>query len=66
LHADNAAIFHQVGQCGSQHGLQELSQFSSRPEEAKSPRSMGLEAYQEGGHVHFRPRRHKETKSPVK
>ena len=55
LHADTVGIFNQVGQFGSPHGLQELSNFSARPEEAKSPRSMGLEKYQEGGHIRFRP-----------
>jgi hypothetical protein len=66
LHADNAAIFNQIGRCGSLQGLKELSDFSARPEDAKSPRSMGLETYQEGGHTHFRARRLKETKTPVK
>ena len=64
LHADNTAIFTEVGRCGSQQGLQELSNFSARPEEAKSPRSMGLETYQEGGHTHFRPRRIKDHSEP--
>jgi hypothetical protein len=65
LHADTMGIFSQVGQFASPHGLQELSNFSARPEEAKSPRSMGLETYQEGGHVRFRPRRPKGSASPV-
>ena len=66
LHADNLAIFTQVGQCGSRQGLQQLSDFTARPEDAKSPRSMGLEAYQAGTHTHFRPRRLKEPKAPAK
>jgi hypothetical protein len=45
--------------------LQELSNFSARPEDAKSPWSMGLEKYEEGGHVRFRRRRTKGTDSPV-
>ena len=65
LHADTVGIFNQVGQFGSPHGLQELSNFSARPEEAKSPRSMGLEKYQEGGHIRFRPRGAKGSESPV-
>jgi hypothetical protein len=65
LHADTIGIFSQVGQFASPHGLQELSNFSARPEEAKSPWSMGLEQYQEGGHVRFRPRRPKGSASPV-
>lgn len=59
LHANTATLFNEVGRCGSQHALQELSDFSARPEESKSPRSMGLETYTEGGHVRFRPRRSK-------
>jgi len=59
LHADTTAIFYQIGQCASPTGLQELSDFSARPEDAKSPWSMGLETYQEGGHTRFRPRRPK-------
>ncbi len=66
LHLDTAAIFNQVGQCGSSQGLQELSNFSARPEDAKSPWSMGLESYEEAGHIHFRPRHAKGTQSPVK
>jgi hypothetical protein len=66
LHADNAGLFNQVGRFGSQHGLQELSNFSARPEDAKSPWSMGLETYQEGGHTRFRPRRPKAEKAPHK
>ncbi|MEA2700829.1 MAG: hypothetical protein QOI66_5100 [Myxococcales bacterium] len=65
LHADTTGIFTQVGQCASQQGLQELSNFSARPEDAKSPWSMGLEKYEEGGHVRFRRRRTKGTESPV-
>jgi hypothetical protein len=65
LHADTAGLFSQVGRLGSLHGLQELSNFSARPEEAKSPWSMGLETYQDHGHTRFRPRRHKTTKSSV-
>jgi len=65
LHADTMGIFSQVGQCASQQGLQELSNFSARPEDAKSPWSMGLEKYVEGGHVRFRRRRTKGTESPV-
>lgn len=66
LHANNLELFIRVGQCGSPRGLQELSDFSARPEDAKSPRSMGLEAYQEGGHTHFRSRRTKGAKQPEK
>jgi len=66
LHLDIGAIFNQVGQCGSPQGLQELSNFAARPEDAKSPWSMGLESYQEGGHIHFRPRHPKGTSAPVK
>jgi hypothetical protein len=63
LHANTADLFNQVGRCGSPHGLQELSNFSARPEDAKSPWSMGLETYQQGGHVRFRARRPKAPKS---
>jgi hypothetical protein len=66
MHADTTAIFTHVGQCASSRGLQELSNFSARPEDAKSPWSMGLEKYQEGGHTRFRPRHPKGTESPVK
>ena len=66
LHADPARLFSQVGRLGSQQGLQELSNFSARPEDAKSPWSMGLETYQDHGHTRFRPRRPKATSSPVK
>src|SRR3954467_14483112 len=59
LHADNLQLFIHVGQCASPKGLQELNNFTARPEDAKSPRSMGLEMYQKGGHTLFRPRRHK-------
>ena len=65
LHADNNELFNHVGQCASPRGLQELSNFSARPEDAKSPWSMGLEKYQEGGHIRFRPRHPKGTGSPV-
>ena len=65
MHADTTGIFNQVGQCASPRGLQELSNFSARPEDAKSPWSMGLEKYQEGGHTRFRPRRPKGTESPA-
>jgi len=64
-HADTVGLFNRVGQLGSPHGLQELSNFSARPEEAKSPRSMGLEKYQEGGHIRFRPRGAKGSESPL-
>ena len=64
LHADTVGIFNQVGQCASPRGLQELSNFSARPDDAKSPRSMGLERYEEGGHVRFRARHLKGTESP--
>jgi hypothetical protein len=66
LRLDPAALFNQVGQCGSPQGIQELSNFAARPDDAKSPRSMGLESYQAGGHMHFRPRHAKATQSPVK
>jgi hypothetical protein len=66
LHADTVGLFNQIGRLGSPHGLQELSNFSARPEEAKSPWSMGLETYQEGGHTRFRPRRPKGTKAQAK
>ena len=56
LRADTVGIFTQVGQCASQRGLQELSNFTARPDDAKSPRSMGLEKYEQGGHTRFRPR----------
>jgi hypothetical protein len=63
LRADTMGIFTRVGQCASPQGLQELSNFTARPEDAKSPWSMGLEKYQEGGHTRFRPRRPKGTES---
>ena len=66
LHANTAGLFNEVGRCGSAEGLQQLSNFSARPEDAKSPWSMGLETYQEGGHIRFRPRRPKGTKAPPK
>jgi len=65
LHADPMGIFNRVGQCASPQGLQALSDFAVRPEDAKSPWSMGLEKYQEGGHTRFRPRRVKGTESPT-
>jgi hypothetical protein len=66
LRADSAMLFNQIGRYGSMHGLQELSGFSARPDEAKSPWSMGLETYEEGGRVRFRRRRAKTPKSGVK
>lgn len=66
LHADGAGLFNQIGRYGSQHGLQELSDFSARPEDAKSPWSMGLEKYVEGGHTRFRPRHAKAGKADPK
>ena len=62
LHANTAGLFNEVGRCGSQHALQELSDFSARPENEKSPFSVGLETYQEGGHTRFRPRKVKAAK----
>jgi hypothetical protein len=62
LHANNVDLFNRVGRLGSAHGLQELSNFSARPEETKSPWSMGLETYQAGGHTRFRARRPKAAK----
>ena len=59
LHADSALLFNQVGRYGSAHGLQALSGFSARPDEAKSPWSMGLETYEQAGHTRFRARRPK-------
>jgi hypothetical protein len=64
LHANTADLFNQVGRLGSPHGLQELSNFSARPEESKSPWSMGLETYQAGGHTRFRARKPKAAKPP--
>jgi hypothetical protein len=66
LHADSIGLFNQVGRLGSPHGLQELSNFSARPDEAKSPWSMGLETYEEAGHTRFRPRRPKGAKVATK
>ena len=66
LHADTMGIFNQVGRCASPQGLQHLSNFSARPEDAKSPWSMGLEKYQEGGHTRFRPRRAKGTEAAAR
>ena len=66
LHADTVGLFNQIGRYGSPHGLQELSDFSARPEDAKSPWSMGLETYQEAGHTRFRARRPKAAKTPHK
>ncbi len=59
LHADTGGLFNQVGRLGSHHGLQELSNFQARPDEAKSPFSMGLETYDDHGHTRFRPRKRK-------
>jgi hypothetical protein len=59
LHAEPGRLFSQTGRFGSQHGLQELSDFSARPEDAKSPWSMGLETYQDHGHTRFRARKAK-------
>jgi hypothetical protein len=64
LHADGAGLFNQIGRYGSPHGLQELSDFSARPEEAKSPWSMGLETYDDHGHTRFRPRHGKGGGAP--
>src|SRR4029079_17324955 len=50
LHADTAGIFNHIGHCGSQQGVQQLSNFSAPHDDAESPWSMGLEKYQEGGH----------------
>jgi hypothetical protein len=66
LHADDLSLFSRVGRFGSARGMQQLSDFSARPVDHKSPWSMGLETYEEGGHVHFRPRRPKGGKSAVK
>jgi hypothetical protein len=63
LHADDVGLFNQVGRLGSSHGLQELSNFSARPDEAKSPFGMGLETYEMAGHIRFRPRRAKADKA---
>jgi hypothetical protein len=63
LHADGMGLFNQIGRLGSPHGLQEMSNFSARPDDAKSPFSMGLETYEEGGHTRFRPRRPKAGKA---
>jgi hypothetical protein len=65
LHADTAGLFNQIGRFGSPHGLQEMSDFSARPDDAKSPWSMGLEAYEEAGHTRFRARHGKAAKSPA-
>ena len=61
IHADTTGIFNEIGRCASPQGLQQLSDFSARPEDAKSPWSMGLEKYEERGHTRFRPRRAKGT-----
>ena len=66
LHADTAGLFNQVGRFGSPHGLQELSNFSARPDGAKSPWSMGLETYLDHGHTKFRPRHPKTPKTADK
>jgi len=65
LHADPAGTFNQAGRFASPRGLQALSDFAVRPDDAKSPWSMGLEKYQEGGHTRYRPRRLKGTEPPV-
>lgn len=57
LRADGMNLFNQIARVGSPHVLQDLSDFAARPEDAKSPRSMGLESYEVGGHTRFRPRR---------
>lgn len=59
LHVDTGSLFSQVGRLGSHHGLQELSNFQARPDEAKSPFSMGLETYDDRGHTRFRLRKAK-------
>jgi hypothetical protein len=59
LGANPGNLFSEVGRLGSHHGLQELSNFSARPEDAKSPWSMGLETYQDQGHTRFRARKAK-------
>lgn len=64
LHANNEALFSEMGRLGGQASLQELSEFAMRSEEEKSPRSMGLEPYQDHGHIRFRPKRVKEKKAP--
>jgi hypothetical protein len=66
LHADDIGLFSQVGRYGSPRGMQELSDFSARPTDHKSPWSMGLETYEEGGHTRFRPRRPKASKATAK
>jgi hypothetical protein len=66
LRADPGSLFSQVGRLGSHQGLQELSNFSARPEDAKSPWSMGLETYQDHGHTRFRARRAKGAATPGK
>jgi hypothetical protein len=65
LHTDMTGLFSEVGRYGSPHGLQELSDFSARPNEAKSPWSMGLETYEEGGRTRFRARRPKSGRTPT-
>jgi uncharacterized protein (DUF2249 family) len=66
LHADSISMFSQIGRLGSAHGLQELSNFAARPEESKSPWSMGLETHQEGGHLRFRVRKPATPKTATK
>jgi len=66
LHAEPGRLFSQVGRFGSQRGLQKLSDFSARPEDAKSPWSMGLETYQDHGHTRFRARKAKGTAATEK
>ena len=55
LHADTMGIFNQVGRCASPQGLQHLSNFSARPEDAKSPWSMGLGSIRKGATRAFVP-----------
>jgi hypothetical protein len=66
LHADSAGLFNQIARLASPHGLQELSDFSARPDDSKSPWSMGLETYEEKGHTRFRARHPKGVGSPAK
>jgi hypothetical protein len=66
LHADGTGMFAQIGRFASPRGMQELSNFAARPDDAKSPWSMGLEAHEEGGHTRFRPRRPHPAKPATK
>ena len=66
LHVDGTGMFSQIGRFGSTRGLQELSNFAARPDDAKSPWSMGLEAHEEAGHTRFRPRRPHAAKPATK